>query len=139
MDYNQNNNQYNQGNYEQPQYSAPQYSAPQYSAPEYDTQYAQNYNQPTYPVKQKEEGKGMAIASLVIGILSVTCCCGGILPSILAVVFGFISKSQKKENNGMALAGIILGFAGIVIGIVSLVYLFATGAYQDLIDEMMYY
>ena len=134
MDYNQNNNQYNQGNYEQPQYSAPQYSAP-----EYDTQYTQNYNQPTYPVKQKEEGKGMAIASLVIGILSVTCCCGGILPSILAVVFGFISKSQKKENNGMALAGIILGFVGIVIGIVSLVYLFVSGTYQDLIDEMMYY
>ncbi len=134
MDYNQNNNQYNQENYQQPQYTAPQYSAP-----EYDTQYTQNYNQPAYPVKQKEEGKGMAIASLVLGILSVTCCCGSIIPSILALVFGFISKSQKKENNGMAIAGIILGAIGIVLGIVWIMYLILVGGYEAIVEEFMYY
>src|ERR1035441_1060576 len=43
--------------------------------------------------------------------------------AILAIVFGFIARSQIKQSNGtqqgggMALAGIIIGFAGIVIGI----------------------
>lgn len=71
-----------------------------------------------------------AIASLVLGIVTVPliCCCGaGILTGILAVVFGFMAKNKIKasmgaeKGDGMALAGIILGFAGIGLGILVLV------------------
>jgi hypothetical protein len=51
--------------------------------------------------------------------------------AVLAIVFGFIARSQIKRSNGtqqgggMALAGIIIGFAGIVIGIVVVIVVVA--------------
>ena len=49
--------------------------------------------------------------------------------AILGIVFGFIARSQIKrsggtqQGKGMALAGIIIGFAGIAIGIVLVIVL----------------
>jgi hypothetical protein len=60
---------------------------------------------------------GLAIASLV-------CACVGwlfFLPAVLAVVFGFVARSQIRQSggaqggNGLALAGIIVGFAWIAL------------------------
>ena len=64
---------------------------------------------------------GMAIASLILGIVSVLSICGfhvgllaGLPCSILAVVFGFIAKGkanrQEAGGRGMAVAGPIMGF-----------------------------
>lgn len=56
----------------------------------------------------------MAIASLVLGILWIYW-----LGSILALVFGYLAKSeirrspQKMEGNGLATAGIVLGWVGV--------------------------
>lgn len=56
---------------------------------------------------------GLAIASLVLGILWVYW-----LGSILAVIFAFVSLSQMKKDpriggRGMAIAGMVLGWIGI--------------------------
>ena len=156
MDNNTNNYQNNgyqppvePNNFQTPQYGAPQYNAtqPNYQQPQYNTTEYNNapqYGQPQYqqnvyaPMVEKDDSKGMAIASLVCGILSVTCCCGGWLPSILAIVFGIISKNRKKDNNGMAFTGIILGAIGVVFGIATII-LVASGAYTDLMNELYYY
>lgn len=163
MDNNTNNYENNgyqppveQNNFQTPQYGAPQYNAPQtnyqqpqsnyqqpqYNAPEYNSvpQYGQpQYQQNMYaPMVEKDESKGMAIASLVCGILSVTCCCGGWLPSILAIVFGIISKNRKKDNNSMALTGIILGAIGVVFSIAGIIIM-ASGTYAELMNELYYY
>lgn len=70
---------------------------------------------------------GMAIASLCTGIVG---CFYGI-PAILAIIFGFVARSQIKQRpqagGGMALAGIILGFVWIVIGIGLIVALVVGG------------
>src|SRR5436309_1939152 len=42
---------------------------------------------------------------------------GGPLAGIVAVILGFVARSQGSRS-GMALAGIITGFAAIVLGIV---------------------
>ncbi|MHB1711988.1 MAG: DUF4190 domain-containing protein [Acidimicrobiales bacterium] len=61
----------------------------------------------------------MAIASLVCSFFFWIYGLG----AVLAIVFGFVARSQIRRSNGMqkgggmALAGIIIGFAGIVIGI----------------------
>jgi len=75
-------------------------------------QYNPNMNQP--------ESKGLSIASMVLGILSTTCCCGliGIFMGIAAIIMGAIGR--KKGGRGMALAGIICGSLGILV---SLIYL----------------
>ncbi|NLP13897.1 MAG: DUF4190 domain-containing protein [Clostridium sp.] len=82
---------------------------------------------------------GYAIASLVLGILSLpfSCCCIGSVTGILAVVFGFIAKSKinssngLEKGNGMALAGIILGFMGIAISLIYMAILFFSPDYWE--------
>lgn len=64
---------------------------------------------------------GLAIASMVCGIVG---CFYGI-PAIVAIVLGFVARNQIKQNPqegaGMALAGIILGFVWIALGIAFIV------------------
>ncbi len=77
------------------------------------------------PPQQGPRSSGLAIASLVTGILSLFpgCCCGlfGIPLSIIALVMGIISIQQINASGGqiagknMAIAGTILG--GVAIGI----------------------
>jgi hypothetical protein len=76
------------------------------------------YNAP--PVVQQppstSETNGMAIASLVLGILWLYW-----IGSILAVIFGHIALGQiarsqgRSAGRGMALAGVILGYIGIAV------------------------
>lgn len=62
------------------------------------------------------EKKGLAIASLVLGIVSVVFMCLwyiGIPCAILGLVFGILSNKAKK--NGMATAGIVLSIIGFLL------------------------
>jgi hypothetical protein len=69
---------------------------------------------PENPSSQYERAPGLSIASLVIGVVSI---CGGfliIVPSILAIIFGHVSRGECKRRNiqagmGMALAGLVMG------------------------------
>lgn len=73
----------------------------------------------TAPVKTN----GMAIAAMVLGILWLYW-----IGSILALVFGYISRRQIDESNGtqggrgMAIAGIVLGWVGVGIFCVFFVF-----------------
>ena len=78
-----------------------------------------NYGQPIPPYGYHEpERKGFAIASLVLGILSLVLCCvyGGFL-GILGLIFGIVSLAKKESKMGMAIAGIITSAFGLVYGI----------------------
>ena len=67
---------------------------------------------------------GMAIAGMVLGILSIVCCCiwyvSGIL-AILALIFSIITIVKKKTGRGMAIAGIICGSIGLIMAIILLI------------------
>lgn len=76
---------------------------------------------------QKKPQNGYAIASLVLGIVSVLCCCcccfaniiGLILmgvSAVLAIVFAFLSKKNTNgKMDGKAIAGLVLGIVAIVM------------------------
>jgi hypothetical protein len=63
---------------------------------------------------QQQKTNGLAIASLVLGIVWVYW-----IGSILALIFGLIARSQIREaggrqsGDGMAIAGIVLGIVGL--------------------------
>jgi hypothetical protein len=72
---------------------------------------------------QQAGTNGMAVASMVLGILWIYW-----IGSLLALIFGYIARSQLKQRpqqgGGMAIAGIVLGWIGaaalvivIIIGI----------------------
>ncbi len=100
-------------------------------APSYGPPGAGSYGYPPagapYGYPPTSKNNGLAIASLVCSFFFWIYGVG----AILAIVFGFIARSQIKQSNGtqhgggMALAGIIIGFVGIVIGIVVVIVVVA--------------
>jgi hypothetical protein len=72
------------------------------------------YGQPPYgyPYAPPRRTNGLAIASMVLGILWLYW-----IGSILALVFGYIARNQIRERGesggGMATAGIVLGWIGV--------------------------
>lgn len=70
----------------------------------------------------KKNVSGLAIASMVCGIISLVSCCIPYISVILAIIgliFGIITIS--KGFNGFSLAGIIISSFAIVFGIIALV------------------
>src|SRR5487761_736173 len=65
---------------------------------------------------------GLAVASLIVGILSLVCTLGclGILLGPAAAIMGFISR-QRIATSGGALGGGTLAVIGLVLGIVGFV------------------
>jgi hypothetical protein len=76
---------------------------------------------PQPPTATRPKTSGWAVASLVMGILGFTCLFG--LGSILAIVFGFIGRSDirksqgAKGGKGLATTGIVLGILMIVLAV----------------------
>ncbi len=83
------------------------------------------------------QNKTLAIISLVTGILGLTICCGGILPSVAAIVTGIMARNKASQNpseyggSGMAMAGIITGALGLLGGIVVLIF-WLLGAFANM-------
>lgn len=96
---------------------------PQFASPVPQQGYA------PYPYATRSTN-GLAVASLVLGILWIWW-----VGSILAIVFGFVAKSQIRQANGaqggdgMATAGIVLGFVGFAV--LALVIIVAIAASND--------
>ena len=92
----------------------------------YPTPYGQPYGQPYgYPYVPPRRTNGLAIASMVLGILWLYW-----IGSILALVFGYIARNQIRERGesggGMATAGIVLGWIG--VGFIGLVVVIGIAA-----------
>lgn len=76
------------------------------------------------PVAQTTPKKGMAIASMVLGIASIVISCAWYLSipcGIIAIVLSVLAN--KAEKTGMAKAGLIMGIVGIGLSIILLTLL----------------
>ena len=78
---------------------------------------------------------GLAIASLIIGIVSLVCSflCLGLILGPIAAIMGFISR-QRISSSGGALGGGTMSVIGLILGIVGFIasvgffFLYVTGA-----------
>jgi Domain of unknown function (DUF4190) len=78
---------------------------------------------PSYPPSgyQTASTNGLAIASFILGLVGWMACGVG---SVVAIVLGFVARSQirgshgRQGGDGLALAGIILGFIAIALVVV---------------------
>ena len=77
--------------------------------------------QPAYYMPPVAPNSGVAIASMVCGIVSFCLCYFAVILSIPAVICGHLALSQIKNSpmpmagRGMAIAGLVLGYIGITI------------------------
>ncbi len=131
-----------------PQPTVPQPTTPasdngQYSAPVNPTPGVQQAGQ----MNEAEKASGMSIAALVLGIVGFLfgCCYGlGIIPGILAIVFGVLDNNKLKRENrtvgkGFNIAGIILGSIAILAGIIMIILLAVGFANMDMLQELESY
>lgn len=65
---------------------------------------------------------GLAIASMILGIVSLCCCCSSYTCGLLAIVFGIIAKCCGNKT-GKSTAGIICG--AISMGLTTLGFVFS--------------
>ena len=88
---------------------------------------------------QQTKTNGFAIASMILGIVWIYW-----IGSILALVFGYIAKSQidksggRETGRGMAIAGIVLGWIGVTV-LVVIIILGLAGVFDDWDSDSWYY
>ncbi len=89
----------------------------------------------------KPKTRAYSIVSLILGIVSIFCCCSGFMPiicGILAIVFASIAKSHLGYFDGLALAGLILGIFGLLFGIAYIIGIVALNmdeTFRNMIEE----
>lgn len=91
----------------QPMYGQADYQQPAYQQPMYQ------------PTTTQDPGRGFAIASLVLGIISFLCFPA--VTGVLGIIFGIVAKN-KGSRSPMAIAGIICGAIGIALWIIMLIF-----------------
>jgi hypothetical protein len=101
--------------------------------------YGQPY-QPTYGYQPPAPTNGMAIASLVVSILSITAFCG--LTSIVGAILGHVARKQIRERGdnggGMALAGIIVGWIGVALVLAAVAVIVVVAVAEEASDPTVY-
>jgi hypothetical protein len=81
----------------------------------------------TYQPVVQEKASGMAIASLVLGILGFCCC--GIIAGIPALIIGYMENGKinrgesSPKGKGFCIAGMILGAIAIVLGCIQIIWI----------------
>jgi len=87
-------------------------------------EYNQNYDNYTQQPTPPKKANGLAIASLVCGILSLIMCCLGIgLPlGALAILFAILTRHKGQSMNTMSISGIITGALGLFMGLAFTLY-----------------
>jgi len=88
------------------------------------TQYSQQH---PYQGSFARRTNGMAVASLVLGLVGILFFWVFAIPPILAIVFGSVARSQirasggSQEGEGLAIAGIVLGIVDVAFLLVTLI------------------
>lgn len=119
---------------------ATQYAPPAQAAPN-------PYTAPVTVLQRNTADHGMAVASLVLGIVGlVTCCCYGVMAIVLGaigLILGIISR-KHGNNEGVSLAGIILSSISLALGIFFFIYIvlvmigaMSSGLYEEFYEEFM--
>lgn len=87
---------------------------------------------------------GLAIAGLILGIVSVMGAAILVIPTVLAIVFGHVSLARIKRDprltgSGIAIASFVLGYVSIVFGILiaGLLAAMAIPAFQKVREESL--
>jgi Tfp pilus assembly protein PilE len=100
------------------------------------------YPPPQQAVPQ-QDGNGLAVAGMVLGILGLVLCWVAIIGWIVAivgVVLSALGMSKAKKlggkNKGMAVAGLVCGIVGLAIGIIFFVIaMTAVSAFDDYVKK----
>ena len=101
----------------------------------------ENQHHAPQPPEGKENGHGMAVASMIMGILSLVfwcLCIGYIIFAPLGIIFAVVAK-KNGSTSGMAIAGLVTSIVSLVGGIlywVFFVFIIGMDAWMPWMDLM---
>ncbi len=90
--------------------------------------------------EQNKVPTGFAVASLVLGIISIVCCClypVALALGILAIVFAVINRRQAGTFSGLSTAGLVLGIVGTVLALYLLIDSIVNPVSQEELDALL--
>lgn len=77
-----------------------------------------DFNHNMYSQRPNQQGgSGIAIASMILGILSIvfSCCYGiGLILAIIGLILGGVALKQQRPGRGMAIAGVVTSILGLL-------------------------
>ena len=81
------------------------------------------YGQQPPPYGAVRRTEGLAVASLVLGIVGLPIICPFLIPSVLAIIFGLQARTKIRQDpslqgEGMAQAGFIMGIVGTALVVI---------------------
>ena len=99
------------------------------------------YNVKSEKQKIDEKAHNFAIASLVLGIISIVlcCCCWGIITlgcGIAGIVLWYYAKDSEGNREGMAQAGMICSIVGIVLSVIVFLLVVVFGVLGSIADSL---
>lgn len=80
--------------------------------------------QPPNPYTRPPEPRGMSIASLVLGIVSILGLWVTMVVPLAGVIVGHYGYARERSAQGMAVAGLILSWIGLVLSLCALIAFF---------------
>ena len=135
-----------QQQYQQPEPQKPQPQARQQyqqAEPQQPQQPQYQYQQPhpqQYQQAQQPKSNGLAIASLVLGIISIIFLCLPVLPvltAIIGLILGIINLVKGNDGKGMAIAGVILSGISLIFGVLLIIGLASFFTNESFMNELM--
>lgn len=145
---NQQQSQINNQGYNQQQTGQYQYNQPNYQSQNFNQQQSQQYQyggpmyqQPYHNQQDPNNVSGMAIASLVCGIVGIliNCCTAWYISlplAIVGLVMGILTVKNNRGGRTMAIVGIILSSIAALIGIVVLIGCIVVSSNRSLFDQL---
>ena len=107
-----------------------------------------DYNSIAHSVTDESEipeSTGTAIASMILGIVSIVFCCSsvlGLIAGIVAIILAQKEKSSGRGDNGYVKAGLVCGIIGAIHSALVLIYyiiIAIVGGTASLMSDMRYY
>ena len=115
-----------------PQNGYPGAPNPNYYGPQNPYQNQGGYVQPPYGVPQNEGSAGMAVASMVLGLLAIilSCCLYPVafLLALIGLILGAVAIKKDTPGKGMAIAGLVLSLISIAIAVLFIVLVASAGS-----------
>lgn len=84
------------------------------------------YQEPVVINQLERKKDGLAVTSLVLGILGIVFCWCLVLPLIISLcgfIMGIVSLVRTRQHTGLALAGVITSAVGLVLGFLFFLFL----------------
>lgn len=91
------------------------------------------YGQNPFGYPAPRPTNGLAIASLVVSVLSIVVCAGA--PGFIGAILGHVARGQirreQQEGAGLAIAGVIVGWLGFALFIGLVIFFIALGVFVE--------